>query len=143
MQNDRQIIDRFMDDMELFLSQLPPTTAEITHTFVNGIYIRKMSLPADTMITSKVHKFEHAFIVSQGRVLVYDGVHEAVILKASYTGVTLPGTRRMMIALEDTVWSNIYPTKIKPVDDTVEAVERAIEKIEQKVIEPYKNLLLN
>lgn len=140
---DQIIINRFMDNMELFISSLPPIECGIKHVFAPGVYIRKMFVPKWGILTSKVHKTEHVFIVSKGRILVYDGIHQAVILKASYDGKTMPGTRRMGIALEDTIWMNVHPTNIKPIDNSKEAEDEAVAKIERKVIEPYKNLQLN
>ena len=131
-----------MDNAELFMSKLPDATIEYRHKFLPGVYIRKMYVPAGAILTSKVHKTEHAFIVNKGRILVYDGVHEAIILKAPYDGTTLPGTRRIGVALDFTIWINIHPTNIKPVDDSEKALEDALRKIDKKVIIPYKNLKL-
>lgn len=140
--NDTEIINSFMDNAEVFISSLPSVEIRIKHVFAPGVYIRKMYLPANSILTSKIHRTKHIFVVSKGRILVYDGIHEAVILKSSYDGITMPGTRRMGIALEDTIWMNIHPTKIKPVDDSDEAVEDAVNKIESRIIEPYKNIKL-
>lgn len=140
---DIEIVNEFMDNVELFMSKLPPITPEIKDIFAPGVYIRKMMCPVGTLLTSKIHRTEHAFIVSGGKCLVWDGVHEAVILQASYNGITLPGTRRLGIALENLTWFNIHPTKIKPSDNSPEAIAEAVKKIERIVIEPYKNLLLN
>lgn len=138
-----EIVNEFMDNVELFMSTLPPALEiKYKHIFLPGVYIRKMYAPKNAIITSKVHKTEHAFIVNQGRILVYDGIHKAVILKAPYDGVTLPGTRRLGIVLDDCIWINIHPTNIKPKDDSDEALEEALNKIEKKVIVPYKNLKL-
>lgn len=140
---EKEIINSFMDNMEAFMSNLPKADIGYKDVFAPGVYLRKMFVPAGSILTSKVHRTEHCFIVSKGRILVYDGVHEAVILKAPYDGKTMPGTRRLGIALEDTVWINIHPTKIKPKDESDEAIREAVKKIERRVIEPYKNLLLN
>lgn len=139
---DSQIVNAFMDDMEVFISQLPPVEIEIKHIFAPGVYIRKMLCPAGAILTSKVHKTESAFIVSGGKILVYDGIHEAVILQASYNGITLRGTRRMGIALENMTWFNIHPTNIQPKDNSDEAIQTAVNQIEQEIIELYENLLL-
>lgn len=132
-----------MDNAELFISRLPTVDPGIKHLFSPGVYIRKMWVPAGAMMISKVHRTQHPFIVSKGRILVYDGIHEAVILKAHYNGITMPGTRRLGIALEDTVWLNIHPTHIKPKNNSPEAEAEAIYRIESKIIEPYTNLKLN
>lgn len=139
---DLEVVNEFMDNAELYISKLPPVTPGIQHVFAPGVYIRKMYLPKGSILTSKVHRTEHAFIVSKGSILVYDGIHQAVILKSSYDGITLPGTRRMGIALEDTIWMNVHPTKIQPKSNSDEDVQAAVDKIEKRVIEPYKNLKL-
>jgi hypothetical protein len=141
-QQEREIINSFMDNMELFISRLPPVEVGIKDVFAPGIYVRKMWVPGGGIMTSKVHRTEHIFMVTKGRILVYDGIHQAVILKAPYDGKTLPGTRRMGIALEDTVWANIHPTRIKPNNNTDEAKAKAVARIEKRIIEPYTNLKL-
>lgn len=131
-----------MDNAEVFIRNLPPIDIHVRHLFVPGLYVRQMHVKAGGIVLSKVHKTEHAFMVTMGKILVYDGDHEAVILKSPFTGVTLPDTRRVGIALEDTVWVTMHPTKIKPINDSIEAVEAAVAKIERKVIQPYKNILI-
>lgn len=131
-----------MDNTELFISNLPSVEVGIKHVFEPGVYIRKMYLPAGAILTSKVHRTKHHFIISKGKILVYDGIHKAVILKASYDGTTMPGTRRMGVALEDVIWMNIHPTRIKPVNDSEASIQEAVNKIEKRVIEPYHNLKL-
>lgn len=132
-----------MDNIELFLSSLPKADIRIKDVFAPGLYIRKMWAPAGSVLTSKIHRTEHPFIVSKGRILVWDGIHRAVILKASYDGITLPGTRRLGVALEDTIWMNVHATDITPVDDSEGAKAAAVLEIEKMIIEPYENLLLN
>lgn len=130
-----------MQDAAAFISNLPlSVNVEITHHFAPGVYIRQMRLPAGAQLLSKVHKTEHFFKLDMGRILVYDGIHEAVILEAPFTGKTMPGAQRIGVALSPVLWCNIHPTKIMPVADTADAVAEAVRKIERKVIQPFKNL---
>lgn len=139
---EKQLIKDFMSDTLAFMINLPHADIRIEDKFTPGVYLRKMYAPKGSVILSKVHKTEHPFILAKGRILVYDGVHEAVILKAPYQGVTLPGTQRMGIALDDVVWINVHATNHQPEDDSLEAISAAVARIEADIIEPFDNLKL-
>lgn len=44
---------------------------DITHFFTPGMYVREIHMPKDTLWTTKVHKTEHVFIISKGKVAVH------------------------------------------------------------------------
>jgi quercetin dioxygenase-like cupin family protein len=94
----------------------------LTHTFTDGIYVRQIFMPKGMLIVSKIHKYEHPYFVLSGRVsvLTEDGVQDIV---APYSGITKPGTKRLLYIHEDTVWTTIHPTKLKD-----------LKKIEDKII---------
>lgn len=143
LSEEQEIINRFMDNAAAFIASLPiQLKPDLRHKFFPGVYIREIRLPQGAQLISKVHKTEHAFQLLQGRILVFDGIHEAVILKAPYTGRTIPGGQRIGIALDNVIWQNIHPTKIKPTNNSEESIDKAVKKIERKVVEPYKNLKL-
>lgn len=79
-----------------------------THTFAPGIYTREMRIPAGKMAAGKIHRFGHISIMSAGELLVFteDGV---VHLLAPATIVSKPGTKRVVFALQDTVWTTVHP----------------------------------
>ena len=74
-----------------------------------GLYIRELTMPADSTIFSKVHLQTHPFMITKGKVTVYDGktltTHEA-----PYKGVTQSGTKRLLYIHEDTTWITFHPT---------------------------------
>lgn len=140
---EREMINAFMDNIEVLITQLPEGRTGIKDVFAPGIYCRFMWVPRGSILTSKIHRTEHVFMVTKGRIFVYDGIHKGVILKAPFDGKTMPDTRRLGIALDDTIWVNIHPTRIKPKNESPEAVAKAVEKIERVIIEPYINLKLN
>lgn len=143
LMDETEVVSAFMADAAGFISKLPPAGIRIENKFAPGVYLRKMFAKPGAMIVSKVHKTEHFFILAQGRILVFDGVHEAVILKAPYQGLTMPGAQRLGIVLDEVLWINIHPTDIHPEDDTEEAEQRAVDLIEQQVIQPLENLKLH
>ena len=88
----------------------------LEHVFTPGLYTREIFMPAGALVVSRIHLHEHPFIISQGKVSVYDGetieVHEA-----PYIGVTAPGTKRILYTHEDTVWATFHVTDKKTLDE--------------------------
>ena len=79
------------------------------HTFTPGLYCREYRMAKDSLVISRIHMFEHPFIISKGDVSVYDG-REVVRLKAPYQGITKPGTKRILYCHEDTIWTTFHVT---------------------------------
>lgn len=112
-------------------SEKPRAVCPIRHRFTPGLYIREIFIPAGTLLTSMEHRFEHPFVISQGIVEVYSETEGAVIYRAPHTGITPPGTRRGILALEDTVWTTFHVTD-----------ETDVEKIGEAITAPHFNPLL-
>jgi len=83
-----------------------------------------MTIPAGGLIIGKIHRHAHVNTISKGRVLVVTefGKHEII---APCTFISEPGTKRVVLAQEDTVWTTYHPTE-----------ETDLEKIEAHVIAP-------
>jgi hypothetical protein len=96
-------------------NELPPVECPVTHHFAPGIYAREMLIPKGTVLTGHVHKYTNLNIMSAGElsVLTEEGVKR---VKAPFTIVSPPGTKRVAYAHEDTVWTTIHPTDETDVD---------------------------
>lgn len=109
---------------EFIASNVPSTLDDCTlrHHFAPGVYAREMTIPAGTLIIGKIHKHAHLNIISQGsaRVVTEFG---SVEIKAPHTFVSEPGTKRVVLADSDVVWTTIHITE-----------ETDLEKIEDYVI---------
>lgn len=82
---------------------------EVNHVFAPGVYCREALIPSGIAVVGKIHKHAHVNIISSGTVVV--ATEEGVTtFKAPHTFVSLPGTKRVCVALEDTIWSTIHPT---------------------------------
>ena len=83
---------------------------EPIHHFSKGIYARELRIPAGTLLTGKIHKFENLNIISQGDISVFteEGVKR---IQAPCTLVSPPGTKRIGYAHTDTVWTTIHATE--------------------------------
>ena len=82
---------------------------EPMHYFAKGLYARAIHIPKGTLLTGKIHKQEHLNIVAQGviSVLTEDGPQT---VRAPFTMVSKPGTKRVGYAHEDTVWITVHAT---------------------------------
>jgi len=96
----------------------------VTHHFAPGLYAREILLPAGIRIIGKIHRHAHVNTISKGRVTVFTefGSQELV---APVTFVSKPGTKRAVVAHEDTIWTTYHPTN-----------ETDLAKIEDYVIAP-------
>jgi hypothetical protein len=102
----------------------------VEHVFTPGLYSRIITMPAGAMLTSGIHKTEHPFVVARGRCSVYIEGQGFVLLEAPHMGITMPGTRRMLVIHEETVWITFHPT-----------TETDLLKIEKALLEEHENLL--
>ena len=73
-------------------------------------------MPANCLITGKIHLTEHLNILSQGRVSV-SNKGESVTMEAPYTFVSPVGTKRAIYAHEDSTWTTIHATDLTDPDE--------------------------
>lgn len=80
---------------------------EPVHYIAEGLYAREIFIPKDTLLTGKIHKFEHLNIISKGdiSVMTEEGMKR---IKAPATIISKPGIKRIGYAHEDTVWTTIH-----------------------------------
>lgn len=86
-----------------------PVELPVVHRFTPGLYTREIFMPAGTLLTSRIHKTEHPFVVTKGRARVLipgEGVQE---IEAGHVGITRAGTRRLLLIVEDCTWLTFHP----------------------------------
>lgn len=107
----------FVDNLE---SKIRETDSMIElpliHTFTKNLYSREMFAPKGVVITSKIHKEEHQFVLLKGSMIVIDenGVYK---ISAPFHGITKPNTSRVGVSLEDCIWTTFHYTPL--VEDKV------------------------
>lgn len=115
----------------------------LTHTMTKGLYSREVFLPKGAVLTSKVHKEAHQFVLLKGSMVIIneDG---AVRINAPFHGVTMPGSTRMGVALEDSIWTTFHKCDlVEDRDYTEEELKELVVKIEDELVEDRRNLNLN
>lgn len=132
-----------MDELELaLLENFDTVDCPLVHRFVPGMYIREIFMPKDAVVTSLIHKTTHPFFILQGKVSVFSENDGTQQLEAPYSGITTPGTRRVLKIHENTIWVTCHPTDIQPTDDSEEAIQEAVDKITDEIIEKHINEFL-
>ena len=115
-----------LDSLQARMLQCPQVECPIVHRFTPGLYAREITVPAGTMVMTKIHLTEHPFVISKGSVSVWTDGGGIQRLAAPYTGITKPGTRRLCFAHTDLVWTTFHPTQ-----------ETDVDKIEAQIILPH------
>ena len=113
------------------MRELPQVELQTDHYFADGMYARVLSRKAGTLIVGKVHKKEHFYIIAKGRVRVASG-EDVQTYEAGAILVSKPGTKRAVLALEDSICVTIHRTK-----------KRNLDKIEHELVEPDEKALFN
>lgn len=103
----------------------------LKHSFAAGVYVREIFIPKGTVLTGKIHRHSHPNFLMKGEVIVVTENGGREHLKAPLAMVSVAGTKRAVIALEDTIWITVHVTN-----------ETDLEKIEEHVIaKSYDDLL--
>lgn len=132
------------DRLESKLAEYPQVDMPVTHRFTPGLYIREIfmpALPGGTIVTSRIHLFEHPFVISKGKVMVWTEGEGNQLLVAPYTGVTKPHTRRILHVLEDTIWTTFHVTNETDPDVIVKQVTMDHSEHLEKLIDTSKNTM--
>ncbi len=108
----------------------------LTHSFSDGIYTREIFIKKGLFAIGKIHKHDHTFFLMKGKLLLCseDGVKE---LEAPYYGTASAGTKRVAIALEDTVFVNVHPNP-----NNIKEIEKLEDIFVVNSYDEYKNYKL-
>ena len=130
--------DQIIDNLEAELIQHPDELIHgpLVHKFTDGMYIREIFMPAGSLWTSKIHKTEHPYVVSYGKAAVSIDATDWYEITAPYTGITTPGTRRILYIIEDCIWTTFHridgmKSEFNDLDE--KEIEKIVEEIEDKI----------
>jgi len=120
-------IERLQREMSL----LPQLELETEHYFSGGMYCRKLTRPAGTLIVGKVHKKDHFFMCAQGEIRAWSE-KGMVTLKAGDVICSKAGTKRVTLAITDAIGITFHKTN-----------KTNLDKIEKELIEPDETALFD
>lgn len=103
---------------------MPQVELQTDHYFSGGMYCRKLTRPAGTLIVGKVHKKDHFFLCAKGEIIAWSegGMRH---LREGDVIVSKPGTKRVTLAVTDAIGITVHKTN-----------KTNLDKIEKELIEP-------
>jgi len=115
--NDLPVVGRdHIAAIEAAMKEMPQAEVPIKHYFADNLYAREIHIPRGTMLTGQIHKTTHINIISKGKIAIAEEGRDVQILEAPCTIVSKPGTKRLGIVLEDTVWTTLHGTPERDLD---------------------------
>lgn len=96
--------------IETLIKVLPQGELPIDHFFSDGLYARKMTMPASTILTGKTHNHNHLAILLKGEVAVHSRQGTAVY-KAPYVVNVVAGDKRAFFSVTEVEWITIHATE--------------------------------
>ena len=84
-----------------------PDNMELQHFYADGLYGRRWGCKRGVILTTRIHTVQHLSTLSRGKIAVAstDGLR---ILEAGEMFVTEPGTQRVILVLEDAVFTTVH-----------------------------------
>lgn len=112
-----------IDQIESEMLKFPQVACDVTHSFAPGLYVRQVTVPADTLAIGHYQKAAHLNVMIAGRVTMIEPDGSRIERCAPLVFVGNPG-RKIGYIHETMVWLNIYATD-----------ETDVEKIEAQFID--------
>ena len=106
----------------------------IKHYFMDGVYIREMTMKKGVAVIGAIHKHLHMCFLLTGRITVVNE-EETIDHIAPCFIISKPGVKRVLYAHEDSMWFNTHknPSNIKD----VKQLEKEIVAISYDEYEEY------
>jgi hypothetical protein len=80
----------------------------LTHSFSDGVYVREMSMLEGGIVIGKIHNRSHTWFLMKGKLKIAN--EDGVVTYSAPTYVNASsGAKRVIIALEDSVFVNVHP----------------------------------
>ena len=112
--------------MKAYVQEHPDITPDcpLRHTFAPGAYARQIFIPQGTLVVGKIHKHAHLNLLMLGQAVVAteDGI---MTYTAPFVFTSLPGTKRVVVAVQDVIWVTVHLTE-----------QTDLAKIEEEIIAP-------
>ena len=94
----------------------------LRHYFADGCYVREMLLPKGTIVVGKIHKHAHPSFIMVGEVKVVSESGGVEYIKAPQHFISPPGTKRIVHAIEDTIWVTVHVTEKTELEEVEEDI---------------------
>ena len=108
----------------------------LKHTFADGVYVRQMDMKAESLVVGAIHNHLHVWFLLTGHLAVSTEDTMEEFIAPCYV-VASPGSKRVIYAMEDSIFVNIHknPKNIKD----IEKLEKEIISLTFEEYEEYIN----
>ena len=107
----------------------------LKHMFADGIYIRQMDMQADSVVVGAIHNHLHAWFLLTGHLAVVTEDTTEEFVSPCYVLAT-PGSKRVIYALEDSIFVNIHKNP-----DNIKDIKKLEEEIVSLTFEDYEKYI--
>ena len=107
----------------------------LKHTFADGIYVRQMDMKADSLVVGAIHNHLHIWFLLTGHLAVSteDVIEEFI---APCYVVASPGSKRVIYAMEDSIFVNIHKNP-----DNIKDIKKLEDEIVSLTFEDYEKYI--
>lgn len=111
----RQKVER----LERAMYEMPQADCPVRHYFAPGMYAREITIPKGVTLVGAIHKTENLVVLSKGKLelVTEDGTRT---VEAPCTLTVKAGAKNAALALEESVWTNFFPTTETDLDKLAE-----------------------
>ena len=108
----------------------------IDHFFMDGVYVRKMTMYQGTIVIGAIHKHLHMCFLLEGHLSVASSTGVKEYIAPCYI-IAEPGEKRILYSHKDSCWYNTHknPSNTK----NVRKLEKQIVSLSYKEYKQYKN----
>ena len=107
----------------------------LKHSFADGIYIRQMGMAEDSVVVGAIHIHLHAWFLLTGKITVITENSEEDFVAPCYV-VSTPGVKRVIYAVEESIFVNIHKNPSNTQD-----LDKLEEEIVSKNYEEYEKYI--
>lgn len=94
----------------------PQVECTLVNSFGDGLYMRELHMPKDSLIVGKRHRNKTMNILVKGTLILNDG-KDIYEVSAPYMFESEARTRRILYTLTDCIWLNCHPTNTTDLDE--------------------------
>ena len=120
-----------IEKLQAEMVKMPQAELQTEHYFSEGMYCRKLTRPAGTLIVGKVHKKPHFFLCAKGEIIAWTESGMRTLQPGDIIE-SQPGTKRVTYAISDAIGITVHKT-----DKT------DLNEIEAELIEPDETALFD
>ena len=109
-------------ELEQIMLKMPQVEIPVKHYTHGSMYAREILIPKDTILTGKIHKFDHFDVMISGDITVSSDTEETIRMTGYNIFNGVPGKKRGGYAHEDTLWITFHYYPFTDLDE--ENIER-------------------